>query len=48
MEYAPVAGGLMIGDYEALAHSGNTFLTAFEVGNSHADPTDIDVARFKP
>jgi hypothetical protein len=48
MEFAPVAGGLMIGDYEALAHAGNTFLTAFEVGNSQADPTDIDVASFKP
>ena len=48
MEYAPSAGGLMIGDYEALAHSGNTFLTAFEVGNSQADPTDIDVASFNP
>jgi Neuraminidase (sialidase) len=48
MEYAPVAGGLMIGDYEALAHSGNTFLTAFEVGNTASDPTDIAVASFKP
>ena len=48
MEYAPSAGGLMIGDYEALAHAGNTFLTAFEVGNSQADPTDIDVSSFMP
>ena len=48
MEYAPVAGGLMIGDYEALAHAGNTFLTAFEVGNTQADPTDIDLASFTP
>jgi hypothetical protein len=38
----------MIGDYEALAHSGNTFLTAFEVGHSQTDPTDIDIASFKP
>ena len=48
MEYAPVAGGLMIGDYEALAHQGNTFVTAFQVGNSNTDPTDIDVATFTP
>jgi hypothetical protein len=47
-QYAPVAGGLMIGDYEALAHSGNTFYTAFEVGNNASDPTDIDVASFTP
>jgi hypothetical protein len=48
MEYAPVTGGLMIGDYEALAHSGSTFLTAFEVGNTASDPTDIAVASLKP
>jgi BNR repeat-like domain len=47
-QYAPVAGGRMIGDYEALAHSGNTFLTAFQVGNNASDPTDIDVASFTP
>jgi hypothetical protein len=48
MEYAPVAGGLMIGDYEALAHAGNTFYAAFEVGNTATDPTDIDLAGFTP
>jgi hypothetical protein len=48
MEYAPVAGGLMIGDYEALAHAGNTFYAAFEVGNTITDPTDIDLASFTP
>ena len=47
-EFAPVAGGLMIGDYEGLAHSGNTFLTAFQVGNNASDPTDIAVASFTP
>ncbi len=47
-EFAPVAGGLMIGDYEALAHSGNTFLTAFQIGNNASDPTDIAVASFTP
>jgi Neuraminidase (sialidase) len=48
MEYAPVAGGLMIGDYEGLAHAGNTFYAAFEVGNTSTDPTDIDLASFTP
>jgi hypothetical protein len=48
MEYAPSAGGLMIGDYEALAHAGNTFYAAFEVGNTITDPTDIDLASFTP
>ena len=48
MEYAPSAGGLMIGDYEALAHAGNTFYAAFQVGNTVMDPTDIDVASFTP
>jgi hypothetical protein len=49
-EFAPVAGGLMIGDYEALDHapSGNTFYAAFQVGNNATDPTDIDVASFTP
>jgi len=48
-ELAPVAsGGPMIGDYEGLAHAGNTFLAAFEVGNNAGDPTDIDVASFTP
>ncbi len=46
-ELAPVAsGGHMIGDYEGLDHSGNTFLAAFEVANNAGDPTDIDVATF--
>jgi hypothetical protein len=48
MEYAPSAGGLMVGDYEGLAHSANTFYAAFQVGNTAADPTDIDVASFTP
>jgi len=48
MEYAPVAGGLMIGDYEGLAHAGTTFYSAFEVGNTSSDPTDIDLASFTP
>lgn len=45
---APDAGGLMIGDYEGLAHRGSTFVAAFEVGNagSPANPTDIDLAEF--
>jgi hypothetical protein len=44
---APSAGGPMIGDYEALAHSGNTFVTAFEVTKSDpSNPTDIDLASF--
>jgi hypothetical protein len=38
----------MIGDYEALAHWRNTFLTAFQVGNDASDPTDIAVASFTP
>jgi hypothetical protein len=47
-ELAPVAGGPMIGDYEGLAHKGNTFVAAYEVGNTPADPTDIDLATFTP
>lgn len=47
-EFAPVAGGLMIGDYEALDHYRNTFYAAFQVGNNASDPTDIDVASFTP
>jgi len=48
-ELAPVAsGGPMIGDYEGLAHAGNTFLAAFEVGNNASDPTDIDITGFTP
>jgi hypothetical protein len=43
-----VAGGLMIGDYEALDHSGNTFYAAFQVGGNASDPTDIAVASFTP
>jgi hypothetical protein len=48
MEYARHAGGLMIGDYEALAHAGNTFYAAFEAGKTSTDPTDIDLASFTP
>jgi hypothetical protein len=47
-ELAPVAGGPMIGDYEGLAHRGNTFVAAYEVGNTPADPTDIQLATFTP
>jgi hypothetical protein len=47
-ELAPEASGLMIGDYEGLAHTGNTFLAAYEVGNTPADPTDIQLTAFTP
>lgn len=47
-ELAPQAGGLMIGDYEGLAHNGNVFVAAYEVGNTQADPTDIQLASFTP
>ena len=47
-ELAPIAGGLMIGDYEGLAHRGNTFTAAYEVGNTQADPTDIQLTTFTP
>ena len=45
-ELAPNAGGIMIGDYEGLAHRGNTFVAAYEVGNTQADPTDIQLTTF--
>jgi len=47
-ELAPVASGLMIGDYEGLAHRGNTFYAAYEIGNTQADPTDIQLATITP
>jgi hypothetical protein len=47
-ELAPVAGGLMIGDYEGLAHTGNTFVAAYEIGNTQSDPTDIQLTTFTP
>ena len=47
-ELAPEAGGLMIGDYEGLAHQGNTFVAAYETGNTSADPTDIQLTTFTP
>ena len=47
-ELAPIAGGLMIGDYEGLAHRGNNFTAAYEVGNTPADPTDIQLTTFTP
>ena len=47
-ELAPEASGLMIGDYEGLAHQGNTFVAAYEVGNTEADPTDIQLTTFTP
>ena len=44
---APVAGGLMIGDYEALTNVGNTFAAAFQVDNADlTNPTDIRLATF--
>lgn len=47
-ELAPIARGPMIGDYEGLAHTGNTFVAAYEIGNTQADPTDIQLATFTP
>jgi len=47
-ELAPEASGLMIGDYEGLAHRGNTFIAAYEIGNTTADPTDIQLTTFTP
>jgi hypothetical protein len=47
-ELAPVAGGLMIGDYEGLAHTGNTFVAAYEIGDTLAHPTAIQLATFTP
>ncbi len=47
-ELAPEASGLMIGDYEGLAHVGNSFVAAYEIGNSPSDPTDIQLATFTP
>jgi Neuraminidase (sialidase) len=47
-ELAPEAGGLMIGDYEGLAHRGNTFVAAYEIGNTPTDPTDIQLSTFGP
>jgi hypothetical protein len=47
-ELAPEAGGLMIGDYEGLTHQGNTFIAAYETGNTQADPTDIQLSTFTP
>jgi len=44
---APDAGGLMIGDYEGLAHLDGLFLAAFEVTNDDPlNPTDIQLAQF--
>jgi hypothetical protein len=33
---------------EGLTHSGNTFVAAYEVGNTTADPTDIQLTTFTP
>jgi hypothetical protein len=47
---APQAGGLMIGDYEALTSVGDTFVAAFQVDNANPpnppNPTDIQLATF--
>ena len=43
-----MASGLMIGDYEGLAHAGSTFYAAYEIGNTQADPTDIQLATITP
>jgi hypothetical protein len=48
-QLAPPSGGLMIGDYEGLTHSGNSFIAAYEVTNPTAgNPTDIDLTGFNP
>ncbi len=47
---APQAGGLMIGDYEALTSVGSTFAAVFQVDNANPanppNPTDIRLATF--
>ena len=47
-QLAPEASGLMIGDYEGLAHQDNTFVAAYESGNTPADPTDVQLTTFTP
>jgi hypothetical protein len=45
---APDAGGLMIGDYEGLAHTAGAFVGAFEVTTpSASNPTDIQLVSFR-
>ena len=46
---APLASGVMIGDYEGLASAGNKFYAAFEITNNDtSNPTDIALATFTP
>lgn len=47
-ELAPLAGSLTISDYEGLAQTGNSFVAANEIGNTRADPTDIQARPSHP